>query len=223
VVIEDCAEAHGATYNGRKVGSLGDIGCFSFYSNKIITTGEGGMITTNSPHLAKRAQMLKGLAFGEHNKFMHQDVGFNYRMSNIQAALGCAQLEKIEKIIAAKRYMATYYQERLSGIPGLQLPIEKDYARNVYWMYHMVLTGHLAGRRSDILLGLAKKGVETREGFIPANLQEIFIKQGFASPKDCPLASAIAYDSFYIPSGSTLTDDELDYVSTQVRQVLEEA
>ena len=221
-VIEDCAEAHGATYKGRKVGSLGDIGCFSFYANKVITTGEGGMLTTNNRQLAERAQGLKSLAFGSENKFMHKDVGFNYRMTNLQAAIGCAQFERIEEVIAAKRNIAAFYQSRLKDIPDILLPTEKDYARNVYWMYHIMLTGSLAQHRPAIMKSLGEKGIETREGFIPANMQEIFIKRGFTVPGDCPVAAATAYSGFYLPSGPVLSEDELDYVATQVCQILKE-
>jgi len=220
VVIEDCAEAHGATYKGKKVGSLGDMGCFSFYANKIVTTGEGGMVTTNSSRLAERARSLKGLAFGESNKFMHHDIGFNYRMSNLQAALGCAQMESVEKVVSAKRRIASRYREALSGIQGLQLPIEKDYAYNVYWMYHMLLTGRFSTCRSEVLAELAKRGVETREGFIPANLQDILIKRNICRPADCPKAALVAYSGFYIPSGPVIDDSDLDYVAKQVREVL---
>ena len=171
-VVEDCAEAHGAEYRGRKVGSLGSVGCFSFYANKIITTGEGGMCTTNDPALAEKIRSLKSLAFGASNKFMHSAVGFNYRMTNLQAAIGCAQMEKIEEIIEMKRTLSREYNRLLAGCPDLQLPIEKDYARNVYWMYHIVLTGRAAGARAGIMAELAAEGIETRETFIPYNLQE---------------------------------------------------
>jgi len=123
-VIEDCAEAHGALYKGRKVGSLGDIGCFSFYANKIITTGEGGMLTTNNLEIAEKARSLRALAFGSENKFQHKDIGFGYRMTNLQAAIGCAQMLKIEDIIKRKREIAFYYNQRLKDVSGLQLPIE---------------------------------------------------------------------------------------------------
>lgn len=222
-VIEDCAEAHGATYKGKKVGSLGDIGCFSFYANKIITTGEGGMLTTNKSDLANRARGLRGLAFGDKNKFLHKDIGFNYRMTNLQAALGCAQIKRIEKIITLKRRIANFYHEKLGGIPHVQLPTEKPYARNVYWMYHIVLTDPLAVKRDIIMAKLAKKGIETREGFIPANMQEIFIKRGLTSIVECPHAASIAYSTFYIPSGPTLNEDELDYVATYVGKEMKEA
>ena len=169
-IIEDCAEAHGATYKGKKVGSLGDIGCFSFYANKIITTGEGGMLTTDSIHLAERARGLKSLAFGKKNKFMHTDIGYNYRMTNIQAAIGCAQLDKIEHIIKSKINMANQYRSLLGKENYFNLPIQKEYARNVYWMYHISLNGKCASKRDQIISDLEKCGIESRQGFIPFNL-----------------------------------------------------
>lgn len=220
-VIEDCAEAHGATYKGRKVGSLGTAGCFSFYANKIITTGEGGMITTNDSAVYERARMIRGLAFGESNKFMHRDIGYNYRMTNLQAAIGCAQLEKIEAFISGKRRIASFYTDRLRDLGSLlQLPVEKSYARNVYWMYHVVLKGAVAGQRSVIMKRLLEKGIETREGFIPYNMQDIFIQKGWTHFDDCPKANAVAMNGFYLPSTPNLTDEELDYIVTHLRAAL---
>ena len=219
-VIEDCAEAHGATYKGKKVGSIGDVGCFSFYANKIITTGEGGMLTTNNSDLAKKAQSLKSLAFGEHNKFMHQYIGYNYRMTNLQSALGCAQLEKIETIIDKKRRIAQYYTENFNDLECLQLPVEKPYARNVYWMYHVVLKGNVADSRNQVMKKLFENGIQTRDGFIPYNMQEIFINKGWTCLDDCPNANNIAMSSFYLPSGPSLTDEELEYVVTNIKLVL---
>lgn len=220
-VIEDCAEAHGATYKGRKVGGLGDIGCFSFYANKIITTGEGGMVTTNNADFAARARNLRGLAFGERNKFMHRDIGFNYRMTNIQAAVGHAQFAKIESIIAAKRRIASFYTERLKDREDLQLPVEMPYARNVYWMYHLLMKGAAATRRGDVMRALSGRGVETREGFLPYNLQEVFIARGWTRPEECPRANDVAFTGFYLPSGPGLSPDELDYVATNLCNVLD--
>lgn len=219
-VVEDCAEAHGATYKGRKVGGLGDAGCFSFYANKIITTGEGGMVTFRDKSHADRARNLKGLAFGDKNKFMHKDVGYNYRMTNLQAAIGHAQFLKIERIIARKRGIAKYYSGRFADVKGLQLPVEKGYARNVYWMYHVVLTGDNRGRRAEIMRRLAGLGIETRETFIPCNLQEVFIRQGWVKPDSCPRANDVAYAGFYLPSGLELTEQELDYVAGEFIQIL---
>ena len=220
-VIEDCAEAHGALYNGRKVGGLGDAGCFSFYANKIITTGEGGMVTCHNAEVAARARNLKGLAFGTDNKFMHQDIGFNYRMTNIQAAIGHAQFGKIETIIARKRSIAALYNARLANVPDVQLPIEKSYARNVYWMYHIVLRGRHALRRPEVMARLAACGVETRETFIPCNLQKIFIDQGWVSADACPVANDVAYAGFYLPSGCATEDADFHYAAEQLLRILD--
>lgn len=220
-VIEDCAEAHGATYKGRKVGGLGDVGCFSFYANKIITTGEGGMITTNNAALANKARNLKGLAFGDVNKFMHKDIGVNYRMTNLQAALGCAQFEKIEGIIASKRRIAQRYSEHFKACDNIQLPVEKPYARNVYWMYHLALRGILRDKRPLIMQRLSDAGIETRESFIPYNMQDIFIARGWTTPEECPLANEVATTGFYLPSGATLSDDEIDYVADTFISVMQ--
>lgn len=219
-VLEDCAEAHGATYKGRKVGGLGDAGCFSFYANKVITTGEGGMVTLHQKNYADIARNLKGLAFGDSNKFMHKDVGYNYRMTNLQAAVGHAQFQKIEQIISRKRAIAAHYSKRLASVEGLQLPVEKGYARNVFWMYHLVLTGKNSGRRSEVMRRLAQAGIETRETFIPYNLQDVFIKQGLVLPDACPTANTVAYAGFYLPSGVELSEPELDHVATRFIEIL---
>lgn len=219
-VIEDAAEAHGATYKGRKVGGIGDIGCFSFYANKIITTGEGGMITANDPAIAEKARSLKSLAFGPSNKFMHTDIGYNYRMTNLQAALGCAQLEKIDSIIERKRAIAQVYTERLKNIPWLQLPVEKAYARSVFWMYHVALKGEFSEKRSFVMQCLKECGIETREGFIPFNMQMIALTKGWAKLEDCPKANDYALRCFYLPSGPSLSPDDLEYISNNVKNIL---
>jgi perosamine synthetase len=220
-VIEDAAQAHGATYKGKRVGGLGDIGCFSFYANKIITTGEGGMLTTSDPRLFARARSLKGLSYGTKNRFMHTEVGFNYRMTNLQAALGCGQLERIEATISDKRRIAAYYSERLGRYDCLQLPVEKPYARNVYWMYHLCLTGRFAARRDEVMTRLKAAGVETREGFIPYNMQDIFIERGLTAASDCPRASDVALRSFYLPSGPALNERQLEKVVRSFTEILD--
>lgn len=219
-VVEDCAEAHGSEYKGKKVGSLGDIGCFSFYANKIITTGEGGMITTNNKQYADRARMLKSLAFGNKNKFMHQDIGFNFRMTNLQAALGCAQLKKIEFVIKKKRDIAAFYIKHFKNIKDLQLPVEKPYAKNVYWMFHIVLRGVLKNKRHILMSALERKGIETREAFVPYNSQEIFIKRKLTKKSDCPIANIIGKNGFYLPSGPILSAKELLYVVDNVKSII---
>ncbi|MFH1888559.1 MAG: DegT/DnrJ/EryC1/StrS family aminotransferase [Candidatus Omnitrophota bacterium] len=218
-VIEDAAEAHGALYNGRKVGSFGDAGCFSFYANKIITTGEGGMLVTQSRRLADKARSLKSLAFGDKNKFMHQDIGFGYRMTNIQAAIGCAQLEDIDKIISRKRQIAKYYNEGLADVKGLQLPVEKGYARCVYWMYHVVVHKKFGISRDLLMKRLAACGIETRESFVPYNMQRIFIRRGWVKPAECPVANYAARNGLYLPSGPGLKEKELNYIVDKITSI----
>jgi perosamine synthetase len=218
-VIEDCAEAHGAEYKGKKVGAIGDIGCFSFYANKIITTGEGGMVTTNNELLAKKIRNLKNLGFGDQNKFMHQNIGFNYKLSNILAAIGVSQLEKIEDILEKKRSIAHYYSENLKDMPGLQLPVEKPYARNVYWMYHVVLHEGFGLSREITTKRLAEQGIETRNAFIPYNMQEIILEKGWAKESDCPVANYVGANGFYIPSGPSLKENELTAVVDAIKLV----
>lgn len=219
-VIEDCAEAHGAEYKGKRVGSFGDISCFSFYANKIITTGEGGMVITDNRELADRARSLHSLSYGRGpNKFMHEEVGYNYRMSNVIAAIGCAQLAKIEKIIEMKRNMAAFYNRELSGFKALQLPVEKPYAKNVYWMYLVVLRDMWRGRRKEVMTALKDRGVETREAFVPYNQQEIFVREGLVQPDECPVANDIGENGFYLPSGPILETREQQYVVDALRSV----
>ncbi|ADH85082.1 DegT/DnrJ/EryC1/StrS family aminotransferase [Desulfurivibrio alkaliphilus] len=215
-VIEDCAEAHGAEYRGNRVGGLGSIGCFSFYANKIITTGEGGMCTTNDDALAEKIRTLKSLAFGSENKFMHSAVGFNYRMTNLQAALGCAQMAKISQLIQLKREVAQEYNRLLTDCPELQLPVEKGYAHNVYWMYHVVLAGHAAGRRAEVMAKLAAAGIETRETFIPYNLQQHLPLAAHIGREDCPRANAVAQRGFYLPSGPVLAQEQIAHIAEQL-------
>jgi perosamine synthetase len=219
-VIEDAAEAHGALYKGRKTGSLGDVGCFSFYANKIITTGEGGMLTTNDPDISTRARCLSSLAYGRKQRFRHTDVGFNYRMTNLQAALGCAQLEKIEEVIENKRRVARLYSEQLSGLPELQLPVEKPDCRNVYWMYHVVLKKATQERRDLVMQHLLERGIETRPAFIPYNQQEVFIQRGMTRPDLCPVANRVAEAGFYLPSSASLTTEEIVSVCRNLKDVL---
>lgn len=219
-VIEDAAEAHGAKYNGKMIGSIGDIGCFSFYSNKIITTGEGGMLVTNNDEWAERAQLIKNLAFGDENKFMHRALGYKFQMTNLQAALGAAQMTRIHDIIARKREIASYYTKAFSVDPDIITPIEKPYAFNVYWMYNIVLGGRLSGKRSLIMEELKKLGVESREDFVPFNQQKIFIEQGIADPDSCPVANRLGADGMYLPSGNDISSEELAYAAQSFLDVI---
>jgi perosamine synthetase len=221
-VFEDCAEAHGATYKGKKVGSLSLASGFSFFANKVLTTGEGGMVTTDDPEVARKARSLKALAFGTSNKFMHADIGFNYRMTNLQAAIGCGQMVEANRLVERRREVAAFYGQALARYADhLVLPIEKPWARSVYWMYHLILRDHLAGKRAHIMSALKQAGIETREGFIPYNLQEIFLERGWTRREDCPQANRVAYSSFYLPTGPAITQQELEYVATEFGRVLD--
>jgi perosamine synthetase len=221
-VFEDCAEAHGATYKGKKVGSLSLASGFSFFANKVLTTGEGGMVTTDDPEVARKARSLKALAFGSSNKFMHTDIGYNYRMTNLQAAIGCGQMTVADKLVDRRREVAAFYGKALAKYAKhLVLPIEKPWARSVYWMYHLVLRDHIAGKRAHIMTALKQAGVETREGFIPYNLQEIFQQRGWTRAEDCPQANRVAYSSFYLPTGPDISQQELDYVVEQFSRVFD--
>lgn len=220
-VIEDCAEAHGALYRGRKVGGIGDVGCFSFFANKVLSTGEGGMLTTNSVEIAERAKNLKALAFGRENKFMHSDIGFNYRMTNLQAAIGCAQIEQADKHVNKRREIARYYRQNMAHLSEFYyFPTELDYAKSVYWMFHLVLRPEYVTYRSKIMTELELRGVETREGFIPYNLQNIFISKGWVHPEDCPRAASVAYASFYLPSGPVISQSQQDFVIDALTSVM---
>jgi perosamine synthetase len=179
------------------------------------------MLTCNDPKLAERARSLKSLAFGSHNKFMHTAIGFNYRMTNLQAALGCAQLERVDVIIENKRRIAAHYTSHLSRFDCLELPVERDYAHNVYWMYHLCLNGRFRTRRDEVMRRLRSAGVETREGFVPYNMQEFFIERGLTRADACPRANDVAERSFYLPSGPTLTEKQLDKVARCFSQILE--
>jgi len=220
-VIEDCAEAHGALYKNKKVGSIGDIGCFSFYANKIVAVGEAGMVTTNNLALSNQISSLKSLAYGSgQNRFMHDSIGFNYRLPNPIAAIGCAQLEDIQVVIDAKRRMADLYQKNLSDLSELQLPVEKDYAKNVYWMYHIVLRGGLKGKREMLMEMLASEGIETRVSFIPLNEQKVYPELVNDSKHKCPISSYVGANGMYLPSGPIITIEQQNQVITVLKNVI---
>lgn len=223
-VVEDAAEAHGAEYKKRRCGSLGAIACFSFYANKIITTGEGGMVVTQDTALAERCRYFKNLCFPltGTRAYRHEDVGFNYRMTNVQAAIGLAQFENIEAFIEKRRRHAAWYTRRLEGIRGIQCPVEKEYAKNVYWMYGVLLNPKALGISRDLFcLELQKRGVETRPFFQPLHGQKPVIDRwGTPSGAAWPASERLAADGFYLPSGSGLTEQDLNYVCEAIEDTL---
>jgi perosamine synthetase len=222
-LVEDAAEVHGAEYKGRKCGSLGDAACFSFYANKIISTGEGGMVVTDDDNFAERCRSLKNLAFNRDRRFLHDAVGFNYRMTNIQGAIGLAQLERIEEYVERRRTHARAYTSLLSDLEGLTLPVERPWARNVYWMYGVMVDGAFGCSRDALMSGLAKRGVETRTFFIPMHEQRIFHKMGLFQNEVYPVASDISRRGLYLPSSTGLSQEEIERVVDAVRDVQAEA
>lgn len=216
LVIEDSAEAHGAEYKGRRCGSLGDAAGFSFYGNKIITTGEGGMVVTNNREIAKLAWNLRDHAFSHERHFWHKFVGFNYRMTNLQAAVGLAQVEQMDQFIANRRRNAAEYTCRLSTIPGITTPPQAAWAKNVYWMYGILVDEAAYGLNRDQLRQvLAEHGVETRTFFIPMHCQPIYW-QAYKGQR-YPVAEALCQKGFYLPSASSLTLAEIEYITDVIR------
>jgi len=218
-VLEDAAEVHGAEYKGKKCGSLGDAACFSFYANKIISTGEGGMVVTNDGAFAERCRSLKNLAFNRDRRFLHDAVGFNYRMTNLQAALGVAQLEKVDDYVALRRQHGARYTALLRGVEGLRLPVERPWARNVYWMYGVVVEDGFGCSRDDLMAGLAERGVETRTFFIPMHEQPVLHQRELFRNQHFPVASDLGRRGLYLPSSTGLTEEDLAYVVDAVRDV----
>lgn len=220
-VLEDAAEAHGAEYKGRRAGGLGHAGGFSFYANKIITTGEGGMITTNNAKFAALAHNLRDHAFSSERHFWHKFVGFNYRMTNMQAAIGLAQTEQMAGFVENRRRNAALYTEYLQEIPGIVTPPEANWAKNVFWMYSILVEDEFGLTRDQLRAYLARYGIETRTFFIPMHLQPIYYKT-FKGQR-FPVAEMLCQRGFYLPSASSLTAQQIKYITGIVRQAYEEA
>ncbi len=221
-VIEDAAEMHGQTYCGKPCGSFGDISTFSFYPNKHITTGEGGMVVTDDEELAERCRMLRNLCFRKDVRYIHDEISDNYRFTNLQAAVGLAQLERLDEFVARKRAMGKYYTEALRDIDGLILPIEKtDYAENIYWVYGIVLDEKIQADNQMMQKLLAEQGIGSRTFFWCMHEQPVYQKQGLFARESYPNAEYLARKGFYIPSGLALTKEQMDRVIVGVRTVME--
>jgi perosamine synthetase len=223
VIVEDAAEAHGALYKGRRVGSFGDMSCFSFYANKIVTTGEGGMVLARRADMAERLRGLRNLCFQSDRRFFHTEFGRNYRLTNLQAAIGVSQIASIAATIRRKRDIAHAYVSALSGCPGLTLPVERDWAMNVYWMFGLVLRDEVPLDAAEFGRRLAVLGIETRPFFLGMHEQPVFRKMGLFTGECYPTTERIARRGLYLPSGVALTDDDLHRVCEAVRTVLREA
>ena len=217
-VIEDAAEAHGAEYKGRCIGSLGDIATFSFYGNKIITTGEGGMVVTDDDRLAEKIQQLKGQGMDSQKRYWFPIVGYNYRMTNIQAAIGLAQLEKIKWHLERRREIASWYYERLRRISRLTLPVEKEWAKNVYWMFSVVLDESVSLNREEVMAALQTQGIETRPFFYPMHTLPPY--QDLTKEPNFPVAERLAARGINLPTWAGLQKEHVDFVCEALRQIL---
>ncbi|HXC56345.1 MAG TPA: DegT/DnrJ/EryC1/StrS family aminotransferase [Rhizomicrobium sp.] len=219
-VVEDVCEAHGAEIGGRRMGSYGDINCFSFYANKVITTGEGGMITTDNKEYADRVRSLRNQCFLPEQRFLHRELGYNYRLTNVQAAMGVAQTDRIGQHIEIKRWMAAEYTKRLAGLNQLTLITEASWAKSVFWMYCVVLDESVPFDAKEFAARLKAKGVDTRPMFLGMHEQPAFHKLGLFVGESYPVSERLARRGLYLPSGLTLTIEQIDQVCEAVRETL---
>jgi len=209
-VVEDAAEAHGAEYKGRKVGSFGHINCFSFYGNKIITTGEGGMCLTDNEELAKKMQILRDHGMNPHRKYWHDEVGFNYRMTNIQAAVGTAQLDKLDKLIEKKRQIAQRYSQGLKSVEErgmVKLHPEMPWAKCVYWVYSFLIEDDFSNTRDELMNKLEQEGIESRPLFYPIHEMPVYKNDDVYI-----IAEKLSRRGISLPSGTNLTEEDIDTV-----------
>jgi len=220
-LIEDAAEMHGQTYKGKMCGSFGDISIFSFYPNKHITTGEGGMIMVNDSILAERCRKLRNLAFEPNGRrFKHHELGWNYRMTNMQAALGLAQLENIDKHIIRKREIGALYNEYFHDLDYIELmPQQTHYAQNIYWVYAVVLKDTILHNAEWIMQKLGEKNIGSRPFFYPMHLQPVFNTKGWYLDEHYPVAERIAERGFYVPSGLGITNEEIKIVAEGIKEI----
>ena len=220
-VIEDAAEVIGQTYRGRACGSFGDISTFSFYPNKHVTTGEGGMLVADDPALAARCRSLRNLCFKPEQRFVHDELGWNFRLSNLQAALGVAQLERLDKSVAIKRRMGARYADLLKGTRGIRLPMASTpYADNIYWVYGLVLDDDVPFDAKEAMARLAKLGIGTRPFFWPMHQQPVLRNMGHFGGERYPVAERVARRGFYIPSGMALSDGQIERSAAAVKEIL---
>ena len=214
-IIEDAAQAHGLTYKNKKCGSFGDIATFSFFINKNIACGEGGIVLSSDERLNEKIKYYKNLCFGK-DKFVHYDLGWNYRMTDIQAAIAYAQFEKLEKTIEKKKYIGNYYRNLLKEIPA-KISLEKtDYAENHYWAFGVVIDEDVDLSAKEAMVFLQEKNIGTRPFFFPMHKQPVFEKMGILDNIERPVSEMLYQKGFYIPTGLNLTDDKLDYIASKV-------
>jgi len=227
-IIEDAAEAHGAEYlsrrgpqpEWRRCGSFGDLSCFSFYANKLVTSGEGGMVVTNDEALVKRLRLLRNLAFIPSQRFLHEELGFNFRLTNVQAAIGLAQVERIGETVERKRRIGARYLEALASVPGIRMQAERPWARSVWWMNGLVLESESGHTAVSLAQRLAALGVETRPFFLGMDRQPALRARGLFDGEAYPVTEELADMGLYLPSGVGLTEEQQETVIAAVKQVL---
>ena len=220
-IIEDAAEMIGQSYKGNPCGSFGDLSTFSFYPNKHITTGEGGMVLTDDEELAEKCRSMRNLCFQRKQRFVHDKLGWNYRMTNLQAALGLAQLEQLESFVDKKRTIGKTYTKLLKGIKEIQLPLEKtDYAENIYWVYGIVLKDDVHFDAKEAMQKLGKQGIGTRPFFWPMHLQPVLLNKGLFKGEQYPVAERISRRGFYIPSGLALNNSVIEKITKVLQKIL---
>ena len=218
-IVEDAAEAHGAEYKGKKTGSFGDISAFSFFANKNITTGEGGMVVTSSKELSDKCRYFKNLCFPLHGKrsYIHKDIGFNYRMSNLHAAIGLAQVEKADEYRAMRIRNAHLYHKCLHDVPGITLQPEAPMCLNVYWMNGVLVNPEVYGHtREELVAYLKTKGIDTRNFFIGMHRQPALKKFGCDASGDYPASDRLAENGFYLPSASHLKPEQISFICERI-------
>ncbi|MBO9591139.1 DegT/DnrJ/EryC1/StrS aminotransferase family protein [Devosia sp.] len=223
-VIEDAAEAIGQTYWGKQCGSFGDISIFSFYPNKHVTTGEGGMILADDPEIIARIRFMRNLAFDSQRRYIHAELGWNYRMTNLQAALGCAQMEKLPRNVELKRKIGAAYNNALGDVEGLRLPIaQTDFAENIYWVYAVVLEDTINADASQVMAALGKHGVGTRHFFYPLHMQPALINRyPSLATQRLPNSEKLAERGFYVPSGLGMNLNDIPEISQIIKDVIRE-
>jgi perosamine synthetase len=222
-VIEDAAEMHGQTWRGQPCGSFGDISTFSFYPNKHVTTGEGGMVVTDDPQLAERCRSLRNLCFEPSRRFVHEELGWNFRMTNLQAAVGLAQLERLDEFVLRKRHIGARYRQALKDVAGLELPLAKTPdADNIYWVFGVVLSDDVPFDAAEAMRRLARLQIGTRPFFWPMHEQPVLRRMGLFDGERHPVAERLARRGFYLPSGMALTEAQIDRAASALMSVLAE-
>ena len=217
-VLEDAAEAHGAKYKGQTIGSIGNVATFSFYGNKIITTGEGGMVTTNDDELAQIIRQLKGQGQDPQKRYWFPTVGYNYRMTNIQAAIGLAQLEKIDWHLQRRQDNAKVYRDLLKGDPRFSFQIDMPWAKNVYWINSVLLAENFPLSRDEVMLILREKNIETRPLFYPMHTLPMY-SSGLTKQQAFPVAEDLSQRGFNLPSSANLNIDDIEYIVNSLKSI----